>query len=317
MKKLFLFLALLSASSALAQSAKVLVCAPGNLTAAKSTDSVLAKFYTDSIDVSDTITEAINNYEAVFTILSWGHPLTLQDASYLKLYLRSNKKLYVEYYPGLLGENELHLDSNGFWHFVGIDDVGIDAVNFGIQSVSGIAGTFTEGMDVKNRSYEPTDDNFGTWILAGKVKPVLRPAPDPSIDIAVTYETDSFKVVLHLPTIPDYYTEFLGRVMCNYFGLCAPLSVKPSEENPQTLFSLFPNPARDVLHIWSNTDNPGLQSAELISETGSLVSKFSLDGNMNHIDLDLGSKNLSSGNYFLRLNTERESFVKQVFLLTK
>ena len=313
MKKLFLFLALLFSSSALAQSAKVLVCAPGNLAAAKTTDSALAKFYAGSIDVSDTITEAINNYEAVF--LKLNNPITQESESILESFLHSNKKLYIEYEPGLFIGNPP--DSNGFWRYIGVTGFAMDELFSSIQFVLGIKGTFTEGLMIQNPKWNPVDQPFGgIWGLSGNIKLVLSSTPD-HFGLAYTYETDSFKVVLHWPAIPDYYDVFLGRVICNYFGLCAPLYVKLGNENPQTEFSLFPNPARDVLHIWGNTENPELQSAELISESGSFVTKFSFGGNLNHIDLDLGSKNISTGNYFLRLNTERESFVKRVFLLTK
>jgi hypothetical protein len=313
MKKLFLFLALLSASSALAQSAKVLVCAPGDLAAAKSLDSTLQKFYYGKIDVSDTITEVVNNYEAIFVLLLQAYDprtstggLTLEGGILLRKFLHSNNKLYLQFELPALGLD--FIDSNGLSKFLNISGGGAYDV-FETDTIIGKNGTFTEGI------YFPNIKVTEISSIRSNATPILfAKSMNEQVAMSDMYETDSFKVILNYFPLKASYEAFLGRVLCNYFVLCTPLNVKPSEENQHSDFSLFPNPARDILHIWSNTDNPGLQSAELISETGSLVSKFSVDGNMNHIDLDLGSKNLSSGNYFLRLNMERGSFVKQVFI---
>jgi hypothetical protein len=318
MKKIFLFLILLSSSSVLAQSAKVLVCAPGDLNAAKATDSVLAKFYFDPIDVSDTITDAINNYEAVFLISKEGKSSS-SDELLLKKYLQSNKKIYLENYFAKLDPNDFSpgsrkVDSTCLLYFIGLTSVGYDLVNFGVHFVQGSIGAFTEGMNFENKNYSPLDDNFSSLYLYGNINRVLSPLPDPSIDIAVISKSDSFKAVLHYPIIQDYYEEFLHRVICNYFGLCTQASVKQTETTAAKI-SLFPNPARDVLHIRSNTDNPGLQSVEIISETGTLISKFSLDPNENRFDFDLGNLNITNGNYILNFETLKESFLKKVTLL--
>jgi hypothetical protein len=312
MKKLLLFLLLFTSSSLLAQTAKILVCAPGDLNAANVILASLQKAYPYKIDVSDTITDAILNYEAVFLILT-RDTLTPTNTVTLKHFLRSNNKLYVEY--GSFGRAFFRVDSNSFWHYIGIDGAGIDAVSFGIQYVNGVAGTFAEDIHIENKKYTPLDVSFGTWILlGGNVKRILSPLPDPSIDIADTYETDSFKVVLHYPILEEYYYDaFLARVICNYFGLCAPLAVKPNQENTQTTFSLFPNPARDILHIQSN--NTSLQSAELISASGSVISKFSLNPDQSIIDLQ--TLNLASGNYLLRLTSSADSWTEHFILLSK
>ena len=96
MKKIIFFLILFFSFSILAQPAKVLICAPGDLKVAQATDTILKKFYHEKIDISDTFTDAINNYDAVFLELSYKHPISIPDGNFLKGYLHSNKKLFVE-----------------------------------------------------------------------------------------------------------------------------------------------------------------------------------------------------------------------------
>ncbi len=307
MKKLLIFLALFFASSALAQSAKVLVCGPGNLAAAKSTDSTLAKFYSDRIDISDTITEEINKYEAVFIMIPW-HQLSFREGKMLQNYLRPDKKLYVEYGYGTF--SPVNIDTSGLWEHVGVLHVGMMNKEYFIQKVIGIKNSFADGISFFNPLYNQGSPSVSAGLyLLGKVKPLLKSyAPvDDSLTVSYYYETDSFKVVLQWIAIPDSNTEFLHRILCNYFGLCTPASVKQNSDDLSEEVSLFPNPTHGVLHILGNY---GLQSAELYSSKGSLISKFSLDGNKS--EFDLGLNNLSSGNYLLRLNDGKNIYSKLV-----
>ncbi|MFI5263129.1 MAG: T9SS type A sorting domain-containing protein [Candidatus Kapaibacterium sp.] len=317
MKKIFLFLFLIvfSTSSILAQPAKVLICAPGNLSAAKTTDSSLQKYYTDSIDLSDTITNGINNYEAVFLLLSSQRPLSKEDENHLKGYLNSKKNLYIEYNPGSF--HDFHLDTNGFWGFVGLRGAVADNLFSSIAFVLGIKGTFTEGLSIANPQFDPHFAPYGgIWKLYGSIKQVLTTTPD-VFGLAYTHETDSFKVVFHWPIIPDYYDAFLGRVICNYFGLCAPFSVAENNENTKSAYSVFPNPASDRFFVHKNTQNTGLQSVDLYSEAGTLVSRWSSLQQEDLHEFDLRSLHLTSGAYFLRLQNNKESIVQPVFLLSK
>src|SRR2546421_11389029 len=150
MKKTVLFLALFS-SSLLAQPAKVLICASGDLNAAKALDTTLQKFYHNSIDVSDTLTESINNYEAVFLMLDWRHRVTQQSGEILKAYLHSKRKLYVEHDAFMEYGSPHAFDSNGFWRFVGVTSIDNNDNEFSsIEYVSGVKGKFAEGLRVRN-----------------------------------------------------------------------------------------------------------------------------------------------------------------------
>ncbi|MEI8133465.1 MAG: T9SS type A sorting domain-containing protein [bacterium] len=313
MKKFILLLLLFISASALAQPAKILVCAPGNLAAAKFTDSVLATFYADPIDVSDTITDGINKYEAVFLCIT-NYQISTTEGITLKKFLHSNNKLYIEYSFGTFYKFVYdNFDSTRFWGNLGIKYVGFESIEATIEYVDGIQGTFTQGLHTLNHSYSPgSTDVKSVLSLFGVQTHVLT--TQNQLHLAYSYSTDSFKVVMHWRTIPDYYSEFLHRVLCNYFGLCAPVSVKQTAEKPSEI-SLFPNPARDVLHIWSSQNLFGFRTAELVTETGSLISTYSLDENRSQIDLDLGTKRLTRGNYFLRLNNGSDSFLKPVYLL--
>src|SRR5438105_288235 len=121
MKKLILFLFVFSSAPLLAQPAKVLICASRDTASANRILASLQKYYHAKIDVTDTITDAINNYDAVFVSLNKD---TLDDraASILKNYLGAHRKLYVEYNFSSLGHlPAFHTDSNSFWKYIGID----------------------------------------------------------------------------------------------------------------------------------------------------------------------------------------------------
>ena len=110
----------------MAQTAKVLICAPGNLNAAKATDATLQKFYHEKIDLSDTLTEAINNYQAVFLLLNYSQKLTIEQENLLRTYLTKSKSLYLE---NFLDEVVMRAsDSYSFWRFLGIADCTFDAL---------------------------------------------------------------------------------------------------------------------------------------------------------------------------------------------
>jgi hypothetical protein len=316
MVKVAVLLILISVTSVNAQPAKILICTHNDFDLARSTRTILQKFDHDSIDISGTISDSINNYDAVFILLSplSDDTITEDETVRLKLFLRQNKKLYVEYYPNSVGANIEHMDSNSFWHYVGIDQIGIDLVEVSIHYVQGVAGSFTEGMYVTNGNWDPVNFPFGTWDLKGKIKRVLSPLPDPSIDIADTYETDSFKVVLHLPTIPEYREELLGRVICNYFGFCTPLKVEQSGSDLSHSLSVFPNPASSTLHIASQLNNNTLNCGMLFNERGDLVSTFLFRSSSMLNDIDVGSLHLNNGPYLLKLTTDNESVVKPIYL---
>jgi hypothetical protein len=309
MKKLFLFLALLSASSALAQSAKVLVYSQDStcyhLACLDSLTDAISKHYTGKIvSQAGSFPTTLDSFDAVFLIGLYNSDSAIsRKLLTIRNYLNHGGFLYFE-------SLQFYFSDTVFSNMIGVNSQANLDLASDITSVVGRDGYFTQGMNYTiNRLLQK--DHSDILKLTGPCEWVLTGTE------AFQYQSGSYKVVFYRHLLDETYKDFIGHVICNYFGLCAPLSVKPSEENPQAEFSLFPNPARDVLHIWSNIDNPGLQSAELILESGTLVSKFSLGGNMNHIDLNLGSKNLSSGNYFLRLTTQKESFLKPVFLLKK
>lgn len=310
MKKLFLFLALLSTSSVLAQSAKVLICAPGNLNAAKVTDSSLRKFYHDKIDLADTLTDAVNNYEAVF-LLSSGLFLTPTEQNLLRTYLTKSKSLYIENYN--VGKVA---DSNSFWRFLGITGEGFDLLEREVTEVIGIKSTFAEGIDFRNLNWQhglkPTFE--GGFHLQGNVNPILHADCEASgLTIAHSIQTDSFKVVLHISipaSVVDYRDAFLSRVICDYFGLCT-LSA-PEKSSHQTVASMrvYPNPAKDFLNIQYDAPYLSPLNLDIVSSMGSVVANKYIDQNTNGIfTLSLtngGVSALSSGTYILRLTSSKE-----------
>jgi hypothetical protein len=309
MKKIII-LALFIASSAFAQNAKVLICSPGDPVSAQATLASLQKVYHDSIDVSDTITDAVNNYEAVFLQVSYRRPLN-SGGTVIKKYLHENKKLFVRL-EGQYAFGDDVMDSNGFSNFIHFTGELFEDVEEPIDGVIGKNETFTKGLNITKintfASSIPYIECASTPVLYAIS---LHSIPYDTFSIANIYETDSFKIVLYYPTLSYDDKEFLARVICNYFELCTPLSVKQSEVRS---ISLYPNPATDVLHISNKSEN-SLQSAELISLDGSIISKFSL--NSDQAEIDLGSLNLSSGNYFLRLQMPKETWTERLILLSK
>lgn len=73
-------------------------------------------------------------------------------------------------------------------------------------------------------------------------------------------------------------------------------------------FSLYPNPARDSFRIRSNTVN--LKELEIFSVLGAKVKTITIDANQQEIEVDI--KELSSGIYMIKLESELGTSVKKI-----
>src|SRR5207253_3081266 len=161
-----------------------------------------------------------------------------------------------------------------FWAFIGaVNGKTVPNIPVTIDSVIGIKKTIADGIAFANSQKISAHAEME---VIGPV-PVMYTVGSSRLNVAYTYETDSFKVVFHWPVIRDQYDEFMGRVVCKYFELCALKDVTSQAENAHAVFSLYPNPAANIVHIKYDSPNSPPRAMELISETGALISRFSLE----------------------------------------
>jgi hypothetical protein len=290
-------------------SAQVLVCAPGDLDAAKACKSTLAQYYTGTIDVSDNITTAVNNYKVVFILIEF-HSLVDAEALILQNYVKAHKNLYIEF--SFRSYDYAQRGSTAFWDFIGIPAHNILVASqdhLGVDRIRGVNGTIGEGIDltVENPVFLDT-----TLSITG-LPPILFTSGSRNMSIAFARDTSTMKIMFHLPVVRDHYNNFIGRVACNYFGLCTPLILDVPTEKPNETnlpFQIYPNPTYGTVHITGTTEP--LHSIELLSLTGSVISRKNLSGSFS-ADLDLSSLHISSGDYLLRLTTPEKTYLQEIF----
>jgi len=82
------------------------------------------------------------------------------------------------------------------------------------------------------------------------------------------------------------------------------------EDNPlQNSFVVYPNPTTDQITI-ENRNNIALTNVEIVDTHGRLMGVQEINGQVGAISMSLSS--LSSGVYFVKINAEVGSVVKQI-----
>lgn len=102
--------------------------------------------------------------------------------------------------------------------------------------------------------------------------------------------------------------EFGNTTLCKTIGCSdSPLAI---EDNPlQNSFVVYPNPTTDQITI-ENRNNIALTNVEIVDTHGRLMGVQEINGQVGAISMSLSS--LSSGVYFVKINAEVGSVVKQI-----
>jgi hypothetical protein len=303
MKKIFLFLILFSASSALAQPSKVLVFAVDStcyhLACIDSLSDAIHKRYSGEIlKRFGSFPDSLDSFDAIFLIGLYRDDSTiLKKLILLRSYLNHGGHLYFESTQFFFPMDTI------FSNMIGVTSQTNYDIASDIGSVQGKDGFFTQGMNfIINRPLK--EDHLSDLLLTGPCELVLTGTE------AFQFQTNSYKVVFYRHFLDETYKDFIGRVTCDYFGLCASsVREKPAQRNATTTL-VYPNPASDFINIQYNSSYLSPLNVDIVSSTGSVVGKRHMNQTLEGIftlSLSDGTlPSLSQGTYFLRLTTDKE-----------
>jgi hypothetical protein len=189
----------------------------------KSMDSLpsfLSLYYKGEIVVRTELIDSLESFDAVFI----GRTSSAKQDSFLIEYLRNGGNLYMEGWG--VGETP-EFDS-----LIGVSELFFHHTYIRINTVRGVPGSFTEGIKQSVYHKDPLEYDAGGGLgVVGECDPVLDGIGTLGNTVAWQYDTLNYKVVLHWHLVSEHYREFLGRVICNYFGLCEPLNVKEPDDH--------------------------------------------------------------------------------------
>jgi hypothetical protein len=253
------------------------------------------RFYTDSIEVTNFIPKDISNYDAV--LLQWNWTIT-DSASEGRLidYLKHGGKVYLE-------GSEYALRVNGvpdaFMQFCGVSrPLPVEAIAIRFRGIHSSSSEFASGLDTEWTVRDPTYyDLPEPWGLDGALVSIMCAQEDgfSECDPIAWRPTDTaVHVVIYWTIAPPLYDKFFQRMLCNYFGLCAPMSVT-SNNISAAKFSIAPNPAHTSITISLPPDRES--SVEITDVLGSILHSQKASGEMTW------QPQGSDGIYFIRVAT--------------
>jgi hypothetical protein len=305
MKKLLIAVYCLVAASSLAQSNSILLFVPNNSKMSDSLVATIQRCYAGKIEVTDTLPPVLDDYNAVFLSIPY-HPITKSEDSILRKYLKNNKKLYIEY--DFQSFDTWGYDTTTFWYYLGKCDPAVASIGIWIKDVKGVKGTFAEGINIPNSHYDQVNPTVASDLILGGA--TLQKTLESNM--SSIYETDSFKVVLHWPAILDHYPEFVGRVICNYFGLCT-LSA-PDKTNASS-FICSPNPTRESVTVNYSLSESTPIEMKVYYSLGSIVGEYQsqqpIEGKGSFM-IKFSNSKLSSGIYLATIRTTSGTITKQI-----
>jgi hypothetical protein len=259
----------------------------------------LAKSYTAEVETKIGIfPDTLATYDAIFTDLYFydgGDSLFIaSELEKLTRYLSGDGKLYIQvtlhsafYRKFAWDDPPPYSEYPPFREFVGLTQFGVAFSEIhGLENIEGIPGYFTDGL-LYIRKTNPAEFNAPEILSLEGVTEILKAEDYP---IGWQYEKEGAKVVWHWPIVEDHYDEFIGRVICNYFGLCEPLAVGKSNRSEKE-FSVAYDPLSNNL-IVENAD--GFSTLVIYNTLG--IKVFESDISERTIELP---NELAAGNYFV------------------
>jgi hypothetical protein len=180
--------------------------------------------------------DALNTYDAIFIDLRFyggdDSVLVAKELAKLSTFLLEKGKLYIEISSSSsLRQNEV--PDTFFLRLTGLSEVySASAVIMGVDRVQGVQSRFTAPIDYYIKTNPLVENAPEILFLEGELDTVLIAGSNYAPVIGWQHEGENRKVVWHWPIVSDHYEEFIGRVVCDYFGLCEPLKdVAVSEVN--------------------------------------------------------------------------------------
>jgi hypothetical protein len=306
---------------------KILIVLYSNSYWQDSIEEIVPTIYSGVVETASSLPIDLSGYDAVLISVQPEniYPLdtiSLADEFELITYTKNGGKLYYE--SGSLFFRETYYDTalraeDTLAHFLGLQEESLDALTVTYQLFLGVDSEFTQDLNVPH-AHDPVDpDVSSTYYPYGNLTPVLfgEEADDVEKDIFAWVPSDSsLKVVMNYHPVfgynrpSEYYTPFLTRVLCDYFGLC----VDAVKEAPPAI----PTVTLRVV-------NDGISASCLISvdETGSLDIANALGITVYHASVNSGTSQielpeaLRNGVYFARLQTEHGGQVQPFAIVGK
>jgi hypothetical protein len=265
-------------------------------------------------------------YDAILMVLSGrnGFPVdTLSIADQLRLiyYLKSGGKVYAEAIRNsadadlFLTLNSLPNDTipdpyDTLWHYLGLQAELEEATFDYYDTIEGVDSGFTRGLQIPQlfgESYEA--DAYSPF--GNIVSVLLGNWGFASPDILAWVPSDtSIHAVMHHPVLGNYYSDFLTRVLCDYFGLCVD-AVKETQPAVPTATLRVVNDGVSTSLVVSSVESGTI---DVENALGVSVYHVSVNSGMSSIELP---ESLHDGVYFARLQTEHGGQVQPFAIVAK
>jgi hypothetical protein len=198
---------------------------------ADSLQIALSHWFTDTIITRlGTIPDSLDRYDAIFTELredvGEDSAMQLRRFDLLTRYLQHGGRVYFDC-RNVFGMNVSiypTLDS-----ILGVIQPIIFQTDLGdIYEIDGVTGAFTEGLHISRKAKQLGSGPSGPIFISRNAKSVLTVHGVLGGGTSVAWNRDTLgaRIILDLPTVRESYDQFMGRVICNYFGLCEPLAVQ-------------------------------------------------------------------------------------------
>ncbi len=252
----------------------------------------------------------LKNYKSVFVCLGIyysSHELTEAEALILKDYLEDGGKLYME------GRLTWYTDDQTSLH--PMFNITTEAMNwFEYDSISGIPGTFTEGMLFDYDMTQPYNNYF--LHATPPAYELFRSLPDDRA-LMVAYDAGDYKTIgssmefggLVDGQHPSTRRELLSRIL-GFFG---DIMTETGEFQPIRTgipVKVFPNPASDFVRFSFSMKESGPVKLEIADLTGRVIAR-SFEGSLLKGDQEITwhfafKNNISEGIYLYKIITGTE-----------
>ena len=175
--------------------------------------------------------DALNIYDAIFIDLQFyggdDSVIVAKELAKLSGFLLEKGKVYIEISSSSLWHD---LIDTSFLRLTGLLDMySAAAVIKGIDHVQGVPSRFTAAIDYHIKTNPTVENAPEILFLEGELDTVLTAGGNFVPVLGWQHEKENRKVIWHWPIVSDHYEEFIGRVVCDYFGLCDPLVVTRSQ----------------------------------------------------------------------------------------
>lgn len=267
---------------------------------------------------STTIPEDLGVYKSVFVFLGvifTGHQLTEPEAILLADYLDNGGRIYME------GRRTWYDDPQTSLHPM----FNINYVHdtwFEFDTITGIEGTFTEGMQFDVSGSSPYNDYY--LEPEGDAFTVLT-SPVEEYGCAVAYDEGTYKTVgasFEMGSLVDgqypstkqelilQILDFFGNILT---GINNPLDIN----NPQDNFTLYPNPVKNNIGMTLRLESDTKVNIGLFDLNGQLIHTFAsekMNAGIQHLSFNL-ENTIPTGIYLCRLHANDSVITRKLVVI--